>query len=214
MIAERPQPEHRQPDIHKEDGAVVRCSGSWILAEIGDFEAQLATFSWPAVRERVQAETEVLFADGTPTPEQLNRVDVLHRTVLETLRRYPIASAAHRTVTQPFEFAGYRVDAGQHILIGTTVAHFLPDLHPDPYRFDIDRYLPQRNEHRMPGAFAPFGLGTHTCLGAGLAETQIMLTVATLLHAGRFEVGPPDYQLKVRSIPTPAPYNFRLRRVG
>jgi cytochrome P450 len=174
-----------------------------------------ALYKHPEVRKLVQAEAEALFADGTPTPERLNRADVLHRTVLETLRRYPIAPVVQRTVTQPFEFAGYRVDAGQRIFIGTTVAHFLPELHPDPYRFDIDRYLPPRNEHRTPGAFAPFSLGAHTCLGAGLAEIQIMLTVAALIRAGQFAIDPPDYQLKTRAAPTPAPNNnFRIRRVG
>lgn len=169
----------------------------------------------PDLRDRVQSEVDALLAKGTPEPMELGRQDVLHRTVLETLRRYPIAPAVQRTVVEPFEFAGYRVDAGGRIFVGTTVAHFVPELHPDPYTFDIDRYLPPRNEHRTPGAFAPFSLGSHTCLGAGLAETLIMLTTAALLHAGRFEIDPPDYELKVRAAPTPAPAgNFRLKRVG
>jgi len=168
----------------------------------------------PAVLERVRAEADALFADGVPTPDRLRKVDVLHRALLETMRRYPIAPAVQRTVVKPFEFGGYRVEAGQRIFIGTTVAHFNPELHPDPYRFDIDRYLPPRNEHRTPGAFAPFSLGAHTCLGAGLAEIQIMLTLATLLHYGRFEIDPPDYKLKIRAAPTPAPNNrFQLRLI-
>jgi cytochrome P450 len=168
----------------------------------------------PEVLARVRTEAAELFAAGPPTPDRLRKADVLHRALLETMRRYPIAPAVQRTVVKPFEFAGYRVDAGQRIFIGTTVAHFIPELHPDPYRFDIDRYLPPRNEHRVPGAFAPFSLGAHTCLGAGLAETQIMLTLATLLHFGRFEIDPPDYKLKVRASPTPAPDNrFKLRLV-
>ncbi len=130
------------------------------------------------------------------------------------MRRYPIAPAIQRTVVKPFEFGGYRVDAGGRIFIGTTVAHFIPELHPDPYRFDIDRYLPHRNEHRIPGAFAPFSLGAHTCLGAGLAEIQIMLTIAALLHYARFEMEPTDYELKTRTAPTPAPdRSFRMRLV-
>jgi cytochrome P450 len=57
-------------------------------------------------------------------------------------------------------------------------------------------------------------MGTHTCLGAGLAEAQIMLTVATMLHSDQFEMDPPGYELKIRPLPTNAPANnFRLRRV-
>jgi cytochrome P450 len=174
-----------------------------------------ALLKHPHLLEMLRPEMESLFEDGVPTPQKMRQVDVLHRVVLETLRRYPIAPAVQRTVTKPFEFAGHRVEAGGRIFIGTTVAHFIPELHPDPYRFDIDRYLPERNEHRIPGAFAPFSLGAHTCLGAGLAEIQIMLTIATLLHSAKFEMEPPDYDLKTRTAPTPAPdKSFRMRLVS
>ncbi len=171
-----------------------------------------ALLKHPDVMDQVRPELKLLFDDGAPTPHKIRHLDVLHRVVLETLRRYPIAPAIQRTVVKPFEFGGYRVDAGGRIFIGTTVAHFIPELHPDPDRFDIDRYLPNRNEHRLPGAFAPFSLGAHTCLGAGLAEIQIMLTTATLLRYGNFEMEPPDYELKTRTAPTPAPdKSFRIR---
>jgi cytochrome P450 len=142
-------------------------------------------------------------------------MDRLHRTALETLRRYPTTPATQRTVTAPFEFAGYRVEAGTRLFIGTTVPHFDERYHPDPYRFDIDRYRPPRNEHRIPGAYAPYGLGPHTCLGAGMAEAQIMLTVAALFHYGQFEMDPPDYELQIRPLPTNAPANsFCMKRAG
>jgi cytochrome P450 len=174
-----------------------------------------ALFADPQLRQRVQAEADELFAGEGVTPAKVRALDVLQRVFLETLRRYPIAPAVQRTVTQPFEFAGHRVDAGGRIFIGTTVPHFIPELHPDPYRFDIDRYLPPRNEHRLVGAFAPFSLGAHTCLGAGLAEIQIMLTVAALLHYGRFEFTTPNYELKTRTAPTPAPDNsFKIKLTG
>lgn len=173
-----------------------------------------ALFKHPRLLERVQAEADQLLAAGPPDPADLRQADVLQRVLLETLRRYPIAPAVQRTVTRPFEFHGCRVEAGQRIFIGTTLAHFDPALHPDPERFDIDRYLPERKEHRIPGAFAPFSLGAHTCLGAGLAEVQIMLTMAALLRCARFEMAPPGYELQMRTAPTPAPApSFKMRLV-
>ncbi len=42
-----------------------------------------------------------------------------------------------------------------------------------------------------------------------------MLTVASLFHFGKFEMDPPDYDLKIRPLPTNAPANnFRLKRIG
>jgi cytochrome P450 len=170
-----------------------------------------ALMKHPDLLERVQDEADDLFEAGDLTPQRLKKLDVLDRTLTETLRRYPIAPAVQRTVTQPFEFAGYRVEAGTRIFIGTTVAHFIPELHPEPYRFDIDRYLPPRKEDRITGAFAPFSLGAHTCLGAGLAEVQIKMTIAALLHFAQFRFSTPGYRLRTRTAPTPAPDDsFRL----
>ncbi len=169
----------------------------------------------PEILASIRSEAGTLFANGLPAPAELRHADVLHRTALETLRRYPVVPAVQRTVIEPFEFEGYRVDAGGRLFVGTTVVHFDERYHPEPDRFDIDRYVAPRNEHRIAGAYAPYGMGTHTCLGAGLAEAQIMLTVASLFHFGQFEMDPPDYDLKIRPLPTNAPANnFRLKRVG
>src|SRR5262249_55111425 len=121
---------------------------------------------------------------------------------METLRRYPVAPVLMATAARPFAFAGCRVEAGEPITVATTLTHFLPELLRDPYRFDIDRYAPPRSEHKQSGAFAPFGLGTHTCLGAGIAEIQAMLIPAALFHEADFALEPPDYLLRVRPDPT------------
>lgn len=169
----------------------------------------------PELLHSIQNEAAGLFADGAPIASDLRKVDVLHRTALETLRRYPVAPAMQRTVIEPFEFAGYRVEAGERLFIGATVVHFDEEYYPNAYKFDIDRYSASRNEHRTPGAFAPYGMGTHTCLGAGLAEAQIMLTIASMFQFGKFEMDPIDYELKIRPLPTNAPANnFRLKRIA
>jgi CRP-like cAMP-binding protein len=119
-----------------------------------------------------------------------------------------------RLVAESFDFEGCRVEAGTTVLIGTAVSHFLPRFFPDPYRFDIDRYGAQRNEHFETGAFVPFGLGSHACISAGVVEALIMTTTAALLHGGRFELATPGYVLKKFSDPVPGPdAKFRVRVV-
>ena len=76
------------------------------------------------------------------------------------------------------------------------VTHDLPEHFPHPERFDIDRYLPGREEHKQPGVFTPFGVGVHHCAGRGFAETQLPLIVATLLHEAEMELVPATYELK------------------
>ncbi len=167
----------------------------------------------PDILQRVTAEVDAHFADGLPPWRELPKMKALYGATIETLRRYPVTPFTPRGVKKSFVFAGHRVDAGQNILIINGLTHFLPQFFPDPDRFDIDRYAPPRNEHRQGlGIFAPYTLGQHTCLGAGVAEVQLMVTVGTLLRTVRLELETPDYDLKTKLTPIPSPDSrFRLR---
>ena len=128
---------------------------------------------------------------------------------------YPVAPALVRTTTAPFVFEGYRVPAGEAIIIATTLTHHLPDVFPEPKKFDIDRYSEGRNEHLRPGAFAPFGAGEHRCLGAVFGEWQVALLLATIVHHADLELDPPDYSLKIIHDPNPKPdSDFGVRVVN
>ena len=174
------------------------------------------TLRHPDLRERMTAEADAFFtAPGEPTAGGLRALDVTHRVAMETLRMHPVAPALTRTVTNAFDFEGYAIPAGTRVIIGSTVPHGLPDCFPDPERFDIERYTAARAEHRVPGAYAPFGLGMHRCLGNGFAETQIVLTMATILRDVAPALDPPDYRLRVEHAPTPHPadsFRFRQKR--
>ena len=101
------------------------------------------------------------------------------------------------------------------MFIATGVTHFLPNVYRDPYTFDPERYFEPRSEHHQPGAFAPYGLGSRTCLSAGMGESLIMLIVAALLAKTRFALPTPNYVLKSEIAPIPGPHRaFALRVVG
>ncbi len=159
--------------------------------------------NYPDLLAKCVAEADQLFSDGLPTQEQIRTYGVLHRAMLETLRLHSTAPAIIRTASRDFVFAGHRIREGQTVMIGTTVSHFLPELFPDPYRFDIERYSEGRREHKQLGAYTPFGVGPHTCLGAGAAEAQIVLVMATLLHMVGLERIDPKARLHVKQDPVP-----------
>ena len=171
-----------------------------------------ALLKHPPVMHGMRREADALFAGGPVTAAKLAASDMARRVALETLRLYPLNPAVFRWVANSFEFEGCSIAAGEPVLVATTLSHFLPELFPDPQRFDIDRYAEGRNEHKQPGAFAPFGLGTHHCLGAGFAESQMTLTMLTILHAVDLEMRPAGYELRIRRTPTSRPCNrFSLR---
>ncbi|MFI5274274.1 MAG: cytochrome P450 [Ktedonobacterales bacterium] len=166
----------------------------------------------PALLERVTAEVDAAFVGGTLRADALREMPALHAAAMETFRLYPVVSAAPRIARHPFEFEGRRVETGDSLLISTTTAHFLPQLFADPYRFDIERFEAPRNEHRQPGAFAPFAAGPHTCVASGLAEVTVLVTVAALLHSVRLRLDPEDYTLRTAVNPLPGPERrFALR---
>ena len=171
-----------------------------------------ALLKHPELLERMTAEADALFDQGTLTAQGLRQLDVTHRVVLETLRMYPVIPGLTRTVANSFEFAGYTVPAGATVIVGNTVAHQLSECFPHPERFDIERYTPERAEHRQPGAFAPFGLGTHRCLGSDFAEVQIALTLLTMVRDVELTLASPGYELKIKHTPTPHPApSFKFR---
>ena len=173
-----------------------------------------ALLKYPDILRRVQAEVDSAFADGPLTWEKIKQMPDLQGAMMETLRRFPVAGGHMAHVAQPFTFAGYRLEPGDDVRVAMTVPHFLEELYHDPWCFDIDRFREPRNEHRQRGAYAPFGLGNHTCLGAGIAEVQLMVTMATLLHTFVLQLDPPDYALTIEHHPTSVPgNNFQIKVV-
>jgi cytochrome P450 len=162
------------------------------------------------VLTRITAEVDGAFGDGFLKPGDLRNMRVMRYATLETLRLYPLSGAIQATAARAFEFAGHRVDEGANVIVATTVPHFMESLYPQPFVFDVDRHAGHRHEHQNPGAFAPFGIGPHICLGAGMAEVLIMLTMAALLHTARFALHPPNYTVRIGMIPVPVPFDFHV----
>ncbi|MBI3170820.1 MAG: cytochrome P450 [Chloroflexi bacterium] len=172
-----------------------------------------AILKHPEVYEAIQAEVDEHFANGIPPYTELPKLQHLYAATIETLRRYPVAPFTPCGTTRDFEFAGYHVPAGSDIIIANGLTHFLPEFFPDPWTFDIQRYIAPRKEHKQGlGIFAPYSLGAHTCLGAGVAEVQLMVTVGALVRAAKLELIRPDYELKSVLMPIPGPDpKFQIR---
>lgn len=159
----------------------------------------------PDIMKLVLDEVDDLFAGCGPTAKKLGAMDATQRAGKETLRIYGVAPALVRTVVNAFEFKGYLIPAGTTAMFATMVPHLLPEYFAEPERFDIERYTPDRAEHKWPGAYAPFGLGTHRCLGSGFSEASLALTLASMLHRAKITMHPPSYKLKMVYSPLPHP---------
>ena len=178
--------------------------------------ALYAMASQPELYEKIQAEADALFTDGDPGRDDftLEAIDVTHRFLMECLRMYPIVPMSIRNVMNSCVVEGYELPVGERLFIAQTATHFMEECFPDPLKFDIDRYQTPRSEHRGPG-YAPYGLGTHRCLGSRWMDLQLAVNVLMVAHYFNIRVSPRDYNLKFSPIPSMKPSkNLRFAIAG
>lgn len=165
----------------------------------------------PDVLAKVKAEVDAHLNLREITPESVMAMHTLHGAAMETLRMHTIALAQPRIAMQDIMLNGYTIKQGSYVMMSGAVSHFLPEFYKDPYAFDPDRFSPPRNEHRQKYAYAPYGIGAHLCLGAGVAEVQFPLNVALLIKKFDLSFAPANYTLKLSNNPTPHPDKFKVR---
>ena len=171
----------------------------------------------PDLYARIHREAELLFGNGRE-PEakdfSLDSIDVTHRLCMESARVYPVIPWQLRTVMNECIVSGFQIPPKTHLLICQTATHYADDLFKDPLEFDIDRYLPDRAEHTKPGAYAPYGLGTHTCLGSRWVELQMAVNLLLIAYHLKLEVEPVNYKIGINPFPTSAPNKKMKFRVA
>ena len=80
----------------------------------------------------------------------------------------------------------------------------MPEIWPEPHRFDPLRFEPEQVRARHRFAWVPFGGGAHMCLGLHFAEMQIRILMAQLLRRYRIEL-PEDAGHAWQAWPIPRP---------
>ena len=159
----------------------------------------------PEIYERLQGEADAIFGNGDPKSEDftLEALDVTHRFLMECMRMYPVVPVSIRNVMNACVVEGFELPVGKRIHIATTASHYMEKVFPEPFTFDIDRYKEPRFEHRSPG-YAPYGLGTHTCLGTRLMERLLAINVLMIAHYFTLEVTPEKFKHTLRFSPLPS----------
>jgi cytochrome P450 len=169
---------------------------TWLCLELGRHREIL---------ERARTEQQTLAEKGPLNLEQLGQMPYLEQILLEVERLHPPVGGGFRGVVKPFEFNGYYVPAGWLALYSIKMTHKLPEIYPEPYRFDPDRFSPSRQEHKkQPFSLVGFGGGPRVCIGIAFAKMEMKIVAAQLLRHYQWELLP-DQSLETVEVPTRRP---------
>ena len=130
----------------------------------------------PDWQEKLREEVRALgLAEGEPLPyERLDDLPLTEMAFNESLRLIPPAPSILRRAVRDTEFGGFRIPQGTHIAVNPLYTHHMPDVWPEPEKFDPLRFTDEAIAARHKYAFIAFGGGAHMCLGS-----------AVRLHAGQ-----------------------------
>jgi cytochrome P450 len=160
---------------------------SWVFHEIARN---------PEVEQRLHAEVDEVL-DGRPvTVDDVPKLTYTMRVVNEVLRMYPIWILMRRATVE-VDLGGERIPVGTEVIVSPHALHSDPGSYDEPDRFDPDRWLPERAKDLPKGAFIPFGAGTRQCIGNVFAQTEIVITIATVVAKWRL-VPVPDKPVRTK----------------
>ena len=161
----------------------------------------LALRDHPAVAAELGAEQRRVVGDGPLRVDQLRDLVRLDATLKEVERLTPPISLCQRGVVAAVDVGGYRLPPGTMVLYSPYATHRLPEVYRDPGRFDPDRFLPPREEHKAtPYALIGFGGGPRLCIGLAFAQLEAKIVASLLLRRYRLALDPGPTPL--RWVPT------------
>ncbi|KAK3306256.1 cytochrome P450 [Chaetomium strumarium] len=156
-----------------------------------------AMLLYPDVQKKAHEEIDrVAGPDRMPTMDDERQLQYIRAIVKETLRWMPCAilGAVPHAVTQDDWYDGYLIPKNAGVLNNVWAIHMDPARHPDPRRFNPDRY--QNDFQSLADAAAnpdvskrdqfTFGAGRRICQGMHVAERSLFLGVARMLWAFDF----------------------------
>ena len=140
------------------------------------------------LRDAIKELDDLLGRNGKVTFQSLREMPVLENVLKEVLRLHPPLIILMRKVSKDLKFKNYVIREGEMVWACPPVTHRLSKLFSEPYRFDPERFSPERKEDKNLMAYQPFGGGKHKCSGNAFAMFQIKAIFATLLRRYQFEL--------------------------
>ena len=187
----------RDPDTHQPLSEEELVNEVAVLYLAGH-ETTSSALSWclyflaraPDIQQRMQAELDAVLGPEPQTIEleSLRSLDLTRRVFRETLRLYPPLGFLLREASQDCRLRDHDVPKGTAIVVSPWIIHRHRRYWERPDEFDPDRFLTEAGRASAAQAYLPFSIGPRVCVGAGFAQQEALLVLATLLR--RYDVAP------------------------
>lgn len=138
------------------------------------------------VLRQLEDEVDGVLGGRDPTFADVPKLVYVRQVVEETLRLRPPAPMVARDALVETTFGSYVVPAGEVVVPFFWGTHRHPDFWEHPYRFDPNRFAPDRARGRNNWAYVPFSSGPRICIGNTFALMESAVLIAQLLN--RFDV--------------------------
>ena len=138
----------------------------------------------PDVQDRLYQEV-VKVTDGSGdklTYDSITSITYLDAFICEVLRNFPPLILIERTASRDVLLSnGTKVPKGTIIKIPIYNIQHNPEYFDEPYKFKVERFLPEKRNQIIAGSYLPFSIGPRNCIGMRFALMQAKLTLAKLL---------------------------------
>ncbi|KAK5638809.1 hypothetical protein RI129_013104 [Pyrocoelia pectoralis] len=142
------------------------------------------------IQQRVREEIVSVLEehDGVLTYETIKQMIYLKQVVDETLRKYPPVPHLIRRCVLDYKIPGTNIviEKGTAAVVSAYGLHYDPEYHPDPEKFNPERFSASNKGKTKPFTYIPFGEGPRMCIGFRFGFMQVGVGLALLLKNFRF----------------------------
>ena len=158
----------------------------------------------PELRQRLREEAQAIGKDYLEY-EDLDKMPLADAAVREALRLHPSVMMMQRRTINDCEIGGYHIPANTILFVAPQYVHRMAEYWDEPEKFDPDRWLEPRNEHKRHSfSFVGFGGGAHKCIGMHFALMQTKNFLHQFLTRYDFEL-PANFGTEMQTVPLPKP---------
>ncbi|KAE9386355.1 cytochrome P450 [Gymnopus androsaceus JB14] len=172
---------------------------------IGGVETTASIMQWfsalipayPDIQKKAQDELDrVVGRNRLPNAEDEKNLPYIHAIIKEVERCHnPFWLGTPHVNTEDFTYRSQFIPKDTVVVLNTYTMHHDPQRHPEPFRFNPDRYVRDSTlsseSANLPNPFERdhwmFGVGRRICPGMWVAEREIFLVISRLLWTFKME---------------------------